>query len=681
MAPEQLSGRPVDARADVWSLGATLHECLTGAPPWHELGGPRLVQTMRSGPPPTGVDRGLDAIVGACLAFAPADRYPTAAALEADLVRWLGGQSPRPPGRRGGRCASALLAAVLLAVASAAGVARLSRDPAAPAAPAASRPTTTAPPRSSSVPQVARRQAPPLAPGAACQALQAEVLGGRPVDLEAVAVGLTLASGPEDEMFVARGRALVDRVLELRVARTAGGEPDEALDARLAAHGQAALRLGVPPAALERMAKARVQALHEGRCGARLGEAVEAGAAGRIRALVAAGRRVAQVEPALGPARRVQLARELRAAAWQGRPPAGRDDPRHRARLVLEDALFYELAPEAPLGEGLEWCRGVQLAFLEDGLSAEEGLALLRGHRGDSWADVQSVVRATAGVTPELARRAQAGSAAARLLRLLVDLTWSDSDAETVRRLVPALRGVQSAPIVDLPAGLLAATYVRLGQALIDSGGDRAEAEAMARQGLAQLEALDRAEGLVTERLSGALVVVLHARSSDLAALTGAAREGLARIERHERAGAAAATGPEPGADRASALRLERAHLLVELVALLGDRCPDPEGLEWVTRAEAAAAAAGKYHEAALLRRAHRLEGHLAAGRPREALAEADACWGTLQESLVRRLAAGDAADDLRKAKDALCGTAARAADLLGDPGKARWWRALAEGM
>lgn|GEM_PF-1618729 len=77
-SPEQARGAPTDRRSDVWSLGAVLHTCLHGAPPGQ--GETRLVEPE------------LEAVVGRALAAAPEERYSDAAALAADLQRYIDGR-------------------------------------------------------------------------------------------------------------------------------------------------------------------------------------------------------------------------------------------------------------------------------------------------------------------------------------------------------------------------------------------------------------------------------------------------------------------------------------------------------------------------------------------------------------------------------------------------------------
>ena len=99
MSPEQTSGgsEPLDARSDVYALGVVLFELLTGELPYttnstlmHELvraireEEPRPLTTLRHG-----LDPDLGTIVGKALAKAPARRYSSAAALAADLRRYL----------------------------------------------------------------------------------------------------------------------------------------------------------------------------------------------------------------------------------------------------------------------------------------------------------------------------------------------------------------------------------------------------------------------------------------------------------------------------------------------------------------------------------------------------------------------------------------------------------------
>lgn len=97
MSPEQASGRriPVDHRADVYSLGATLYEMLSLAPIFPGSDRPTLLlQILNDDPRPLRqIDRAipveLETIVLKATAKSPAERYATAGEMAADLRRYL----------------------------------------------------------------------------------------------------------------------------------------------------------------------------------------------------------------------------------------------------------------------------------------------------------------------------------------------------------------------------------------------------------------------------------------------------------------------------------------------------------------------------------------------------------------------------------------------------------------
>jgi len=91
MSPEQLAGRPLDHRSDLFSLGAVLFEMLTGQPPFTGADVSQLMHNIANAPhvAPTrlapGLPAVLDLILARVLAKEPEQRYQHAEDLVGDL--------------------------------------------------------------------------------------------------------------------------------------------------------------------------------------------------------------------------------------------------------------------------------------------------------------------------------------------------------------------------------------------------------------------------------------------------------------------------------------------------------------------------------------------------------------------------------------------------------------------
>jgi serine/threonine-protein kinase len=99
-APEQSAHEPLDHRADVYSLGCVLYECLAGEPPFKR---PRAAATLfahASEPPPSlhelrpELPEAIDGIIATALAKDPRDRYATCGDLCRGAETALGLGSP-----------------------------------------------------------------------------------------------------------------------------------------------------------------------------------------------------------------------------------------------------------------------------------------------------------------------------------------------------------------------------------------------------------------------------------------------------------------------------------------------------------------------------------------------------------------------------------------------------------
>ena len=100
MPPEQARGdiRAIDRRSDVYSLGATLYQLLTGAAPFPGTSLATILTHVIHDDPAApsslapGLPTDLETVALKCLAKEPTQRYPSARALAEDLARYLNGE-------------------------------------------------------------------------------------------------------------------------------------------------------------------------------------------------------------------------------------------------------------------------------------------------------------------------------------------------------------------------------------------------------------------------------------------------------------------------------------------------------------------------------------------------------------------------------------------------------------
>ena len=109
MSPEQITARRrnIDGRTDTYSLGATLYEALTLAPPFDGEELPALVRQIQFDDPMPmqrhneRIPAALELVVSQSMAKSPRRRYATASSFAEDLTRYLDHKPvvARPPGR------------------------------------------------------------------------------------------------------------------------------------------------------------------------------------------------------------------------------------------------------------------------------------------------------------------------------------------------------------------------------------------------------------------------------------------------------------------------------------------------------------------------------------------------------------------------------------------------------
>ena len=106
IAPEQIEGRAVDGRTDLYSLACAAFELLSGAPPFKRGGGLAVAWAQLSEPPPpltarrAGLPSAVDHVLARAMAKSPDDRYRRCGEFAAALRQALG-LRPGERGRKG----------------------------------------------------------------------------------------------------------------------------------------------------------------------------------------------------------------------------------------------------------------------------------------------------------------------------------------------------------------------------------------------------------------------------------------------------------------------------------------------------------------------------------------------------------------------------------------------------
>jgi tRNA A-37 threonylcarbamoyl transferase component Bud32 len=102
VAPEQIEGREVDGRTDVYALGCVLFHCLTGSVPYQGENDVEVVFAHLREPPPSissrlpGLPVAMDAVIARAMAKGKEDRYPSCSALVAAITEQVGAGARRP---------------------------------------------------------------------------------------------------------------------------------------------------------------------------------------------------------------------------------------------------------------------------------------------------------------------------------------------------------------------------------------------------------------------------------------------------------------------------------------------------------------------------------------------------------------------------------------------------------